>query len=787
MKRYALIQLLLFSLVSYVVANQQNFDSLINLAQSSTEDTIKLNTYVEIATGMRYVYPDSAFYYTKLAEELAIKYKNYSKLGTVHNIYGAYYWVKGDMKQAIQSFHLAFENYRTANFNHKLGGVLLNIAMGYNSVHEIDSVFHYIELAKDAALKYGDTTTYFTAIGLQIPIYTDQGNFDIAIEIGLESLKHAQEAGDNLLLYYAYSNLGATYYKTGDYDKTEEYHLIALDYAIKIGTAMDEASASANLGLLYSTMGDYDNAIKYYERALKINESFQNPTQFIVTSVNMAVMYNDTHKYKEAIQTLSEALKNAKAFNAARFMPNIFLTRAYAYKGLDNLTKTEQNVNEAINWAHKTGKVKILTDAYQIKTTIDSTRGNYLNALRYKDSAQKYIDSIGNTNVRNRINELNVKYAAEEKEHENALLKKNNEAKEIQISKQNIIINTSIIVGALILLLLVVIVISRIRLQKRNKLILQQSAALEQSLEEIQTLSEFKNDMTQMLVHDLKNPLNALLNLPDMVDVPERREMLKYSAQKMHTLVVNILDVNKYEEANIPVIPELFDLLEVWNSVKNQYTYIVQEKSLSVQDKIPPNMLIEADKGLIERVFSNIFSNAINHTKINGKIIVGSELKDKKTIRVEISDNGYGIEKDRLANIFDQYAQGEHKVAFSTGIGLTFCKRAVEAHGGTIGIESEVDKGTTISFEIPVKQQTVKMERDTQNVFLSKEDKKKLKPLYEDLKNVDLNETTGFRKLFLEMEAMEIESEPWVSALKVAFYQPNAEIYSELVNQIQQK
>lgn len=784
MKRYALILLFSFTITFFIQANQQNFDSLINVVHNSTEDTVKLNAYVEIATGMRYVYPDSAFYYAKLAEELSIKYENYSKLGEVQNIYGAYYWVKGDMNKAIQSFQLSFGNYKKAGFNHKLGRVLLNIALGYKSLNEIDSVFHYIELSKNVALKYGDTTSYFSAIGLQIPIYTDQGNFKKAIEIGLESLKQAQAANDDLLLFYAYSNLGSTFYKTGDYAKTEKYHLKALEYAQSRGNPMDEAAASTNLGLLYTTTHNYSKALKYYNRTLELNEKLQNPIQFIITSVNMAVLHNNTKQYSSAIEILSEALDKAQAYNAIRFLPNIYLTRAYSYKGLGNLAKTEQNVNNAIKWAHKTNKIKILTDSYQIKTTIDSTRGNYLNALRFKDSAQVYIDSIGNTEVRNRINELNTRYETEKKEHENTILKKNNEAKEILISKQGIVINTSIIIGSLFMFLFIVIAISRKRLKDRNRLILQQSAALEQSLEEIQTLSDFKNDMTQMLVHDLKNPLNALLNLPDLDKLGEKKELLKYASQKMHNLVINILDVNKYEKASFNLSPQDFKIYEVWQSVFYQYDYIIREKNIDVSSDFNKDFKIIADKIVFERVLSNLLSNAINHSRRGGEISFFCERKTESVFSFKLSDTGYGIEQDKLATIFDQYTQGENKVAFSTGIGLAFCKKAIEAHGGKIWIESAENEGTTVQFEIPINKVIEGTLSANQEVTLLKVDRKKLLPFYESLRTIGMNETSNFRRLFLNIETLDITCYEWMKQVKKSFYKTDQSKYFELIDKI---
>ena len=110
------------------------------------------------------------------------------------------------------------------------------------------------------------------------------------------------------------------------------------------------------------------------------------------------------------------------------------------------------------------------------------------------------------------------------------------------------------------------------------------------------------------------------------------------------------------------------------------------------------------DAQLIRRVVQNLLGNALKFTEKDGVITVCIEIGAEETVRVSVADNGPGIPLEHQAKVFDKF----HQVAaskqghkYSTGLGLTFCKLAVEAHGGRIGLQSTVGKGSTFWFELP--------------------------------------------------------------------------------------
>ncbi len=107
---------------------------------------------------------------------------------------------------------------------------------------------------------------------------------------------------------------------------------------------------------------------------------------------------------------------------------------------------------------------------------------------------------------------------------------------------------------------------------------------------------------------------------------------------------------------------------------------------------------INADTSRLERVFVNLISNALKHTH-NGTILIKGE-EDNGFVKVKVKDTGSGIEPEDMAHIWERYYKGKHSET-GTGLGLFICKFIVESHGGSIGVASEVGKGTAFSFTIP--------------------------------------------------------------------------------------
>lgn len=285
------------------------------------------------------------------------------------------------------------------------------------------------------------------------------------------------------------------------------------------------------------------------------------------------------------------------------------------------------------------------------------------------------------------------------------------------LNKQNITIATQqnlLYVMVLIILLIISLIfviyrgfrnkkIANKKLEEKNRHIEEQRLELEKSYKQLKELEDFKESMTNMIVHDLKNPLNSIIGLSETTASSEGLKTINSAGKRMLHLVTNILDINKFEESKFQLKQETHLLKSVTDEALDEVDIELKTNSITVDNNTDTELAGFYDFEIVARVLMNLFTNAIKYTSPGGKITISSQAEEDK-VRLSVSDTGQGIPADKVDSIFDKFSQVESKKfgkTSSTGLGLSFCKLAVEAHGGKIWVESELGKGTTINFTLP--------------------------------------------------------------------------------------
>jgi signal transduction histidine kinase len=160
------------------------------------------------------------------------------------------------------------------------------------------------------------------------------------------------------------------------------------------------------------------------------------------------------------------------------------------------------------------------------------------------------------------------------------------------------------------------------------------------------------------------------------------------------------IDAGKFQLFKSPVSPAIWlgeSLLE--------YSLEAEKRKILLKSDVERNLpLLMLDRQRIDRVLSNLVSNAFKYTEAGGEIQVGARMHRGSDVVVWVKDSGAGIPREEIDSIFELYVQaqsGQEQYRGGTGLGLTICKRLVEAHGGKIWVESDVGKGTTFYFSLP--------------------------------------------------------------------------------------
>ena len=226
---------------------------------------------------------------------------------------------------------------------------------------------------------------------------------------------------------------------------------------------------------------------------------------------------------------------------------------------------------------------------------------------------------------------------------------------------------------------------------------------------------EKRDDLTQMIVHDLRSPLTVVTGYVDALEQmasdkfnPTEARFVaeaKRGANDMRDMITSLLDVSRLEAGEMPLRIKTQDIGQVARKAASRFTPLLQGRTLRC-DMPPQPLEISCDADVIRRVLENLISNAVKFTKPDGKILVSVQHR-AADVAISVSDDGEGIPPDQHAHIFKKFGQvdggGEHR--HSTGLGLAFCQLAVEAHGGKIAVQSESGKGSTFSFTLPTRAQ----------------------------------------------------------------------------------
>ena len=213
--------------------------------------------------------------------------------------------------------------------------------------------------------------------------------------------------------------------------------------------------------------------------------------------------------------------------------------------------------------------------------------------------------------------------------------------------------------------------------------------------------------------HELKTPLAAmsgyaqnaeieLMNDGDTALIQEKLKRISSESNRMALMVTQILDATRIEEGRMVLELAPCDIESLVRETVETYFAVLNKNNNRLALRIPLELpKVEADSSRLQRVFVNLISNALKHTK-NGTILVKAEEDGKDFVKVTVKDTGSGISEEDMPHIWERYYKGKHSET-GTGLGLFICKFIIESHGGKIWAESEAGKGTTFTFTLPLK------------------------------------------------------------------------------------
>jgi signal transduction histidine kinase len=228
---------------------------------------------------------------------------------------------------------------------------------------------------------------------------------------------------------------------------------------------------------------------------------------------------------------------------------------------------------------------------------------------------------------------------------------------------------------------------------------------------ESQQAVQAREEVLAIVSHDLRNPLNAvmlaasLLQMSDQIapDDREQLEIIDISAKRMQRLIEDLLDVTRLEGGQqLPIDPAPLDVQSLFEETYELFKSQAVTGSITLQYHAPKDVPpVYADRHRVLQVLSNLIGNAMKFTPPGGMISFRAESEDSKVL-IAVADDGPGIPRENLGDIFNPYWQAKRTARLGAGLGLPIAKGIVESHGGRIWVESEQGTGTKFFFTLPV-------------------------------------------------------------------------------------
>ena len=220
-----------------------------------------------------------------------------------------------------------------------------------------------------------------------------------------------------------------------------------------------------------------------------------------------------------------------------------------------------------------------------------------------------------------------------------------------------------------------------------------------------------RDDMIGIVSHDLRNPANAVKMLARSIieekeelpeSVVERVKVIHQAAAQIDSLIQDLLDVTRIEAGRLTVSPKRVRLHAVIEDALEPLRALAHASRIAVSTTHgDENIAVMADPERLTQVISNLVGNALKFTPSGGHIDIDVR-KDGLVADVSVKDDGIGIPEDQIEHVFDRFFQGGKSRRHGAGLGLPIARGIIEAHGGTVSIQSEDGRGTTIRFTLPL-------------------------------------------------------------------------------------
>ncbi|MGB3466464.1 MAG: ATP-binding protein [Cyclobacteriaceae bacterium] len=581
-----------------------------------------------------------------------------------------------------------------------------------------DSTVYYAGQAVEIAMVNGMINEQIRGLNYVGVGQRNMGNYGLASTYYMAALRASDQYNNQKQKGYTLINLGNIYLYQKDYEQSLDYTKRAMVIADELDNKDMIAYCYLNLGRTYRSSNRYEEAQESFQKSLDIRKNINDTMSAIALKVEIAEVLRLQGSLDESLKYYESGLddiNDIKNYGALSYAHNN-MSKIYLEKGA--LNEAEIFARSAMTVAEQ------LKDKYDYHKALESlamiyeAKGQYEKALKYLKMFTSAKDSVFNESNTRNVERIISTYESDKIKDNNERLVESNRQQKI------FIILASIGIVLLLAVIIVIFIAYHTRKRLNNEILLQKDRIekdkdlIEKQSKKLEELDRAKSRFFTNISHDLRSPLSLIIgNIENVIEnednylSPVSKESLDTgykNSKRLLYLADEINELTKLEEGKLHLEKEVVDIEMYMKLLVKMFSSAAEYKSIDLTFKsdVRGEAIIEVDPRHFEKIIYNLISNAIEHTPNDGKVSVTLRQVSEDLV-IDIKDSGEGISPQSLPYIFDRYYQSptnQFRMREGLGIGLALVKELVDLHKGDIKVDSELEKGTTFSIYLPLKE-----------------------------------------------------------------------------------
>ncbi|MBN2167132.1 MAG: tetratricopeptide repeat-containing sensor histidine kinase [Marinilabiliaceae bacterium] len=622
-------------------------------------------------------------------------------------LYGKLLNEKHSPDKAIEYFSKSLDISSVDKNNDLTGNIYNNIGVSYWYQRNYPQALDFFDKAMDYAIKNTNESLRLKTLTNKGIVYSQFANYTKAIECLLLANELASQTKNQNIEANSLNSLGNIYIQTQQYEKALESYTNAKKIFIDLNDSTGISICLNNIGEVYLNLNNTALALENFFNSLSIQESRKDTLKIATVNVNIGNTHFKSGQFRYAIKYYQDALKLITETHDISLYADIKYHLGLTLIALNNFELAENYLTQASTVANKIGEKEKEANCLLALSELFEKQNSYKNALYYKNKYAEIKDKIINDKTIEYMARMDAIYRsikkekiiqeliAEKKVNDHLFLKEKN--------KRKIFLLTSAFLGLITIILFLAFFLN----QKVNRRISVYNKKL-------QNLNATKDKFFSIISHDLKSPINSILGFSEMLvlhaesnntkDLHDYAQMVHSNSKKLYALVDNLLLWSRTQVGSTQYTPEKLDVSIQCNNIISLLRLSSEEKDILISGKIEKRLEAFADVNLFNTILRNLISNAIKFSKVGGSIVVSAK-RNHEMVEISVADSGVGISQENLEKLFRIDSNISTKGTFNekgSGLGLILCKEFVEINKGKIWAESELEKGSTFYFTVPL-------------------------------------------------------------------------------------